>query len=96
MPEVLTLSTPITNNRTFYQFAFLHLDGWLEGSPHMVVGVKGSDGVVLSFDYNGPQARTRLDIINRANYSVKSLTKSALEMLVTDGKIPAGSVTGSP
>lgn len=90
MPEQLDLTAP---TRTFYQVTLLHCD-WPRA--HIDVGVTGSDGIEIIKTYDGDPATTRMLALNTANLTVKSLDKRLLEMLVTDGKLPPGSVSGVP
>lgn len=94
--EQLDLTTPITSTRTSYFVTKFHLDDWTAPTPTLVVGVIGSDGVSQEFMYTGAQAAARLSTLNTANLTTKSLEKRLLEVLVNDGKLPAGTVTGTP
>jgi hypothetical protein len=96
MAEQLDLTTPITTTRTTYFVSKFHLDGWTEPTPTIVVGVVGSDGFVQDFTYTGEQAAQRLSVLNTANLTTKSLEKRLLEVLVNDGKLPPGTVSGTP
>jgi len=94
MPELLTLSTPITRpSRTGYTILFLSLD-WQNAA--IAIRVQGSDGVEESFGYAGNEATALMTVLNSANLSTKSLYKRVIEKLQADGHLPAGSVTGSP
>jgi hypothetical protein len=94
--EQLDLTTPITVTRTTYFVTKFHLDGWTEPTPVIVVGVIGSDGAALEFEYRGEQAAQRLSVLNTADLTTRSLEKRLLEVLVNDGKLPPGTVSGTP
>jgi hypothetical protein len=51
---------------------------------------------VQDFTYTGEQAAQRLSVLNTANLTTKSLEKRLLEVLVNDGKLPPGTVSGTP
>lgn len=93
MAEQLDLTAPIVATRTTYTVLFLGLD-WENAG--ISIRLKGSDGVVLSMGYAGNEATVLMTALNSANLSVKSLYRRLLERLVTDGKLPAGTVSGSP
>ena len=46
--------------------------------------------------YTGGAALAKINQLNTANLTVSSLEKRILESLVSDGKLPAGTVTGTP
>jgi hypothetical protein len=46
--------------------------------------------------YQGSAATALMVALNKANLTIKSLQRRVIEQLVADGKLPAGSVTGSP
>lgn len=94
MGEVLTLTTPIPGlTLTTYVVDDLHLS-W---SGERIIGiVLGTNGEVVRFSYHGAVATTLMRAFNKANFSVKSMHKILLERLVTDGKLPAGAVSGTP
>jgi hypothetical protein len=94
--EQLDLTTPITTTRTSYRVSKFHLDGWQDPTPVIVVGVIGSDGFEQEFEYRGTQAAERLSVLNTANLTTRSLEKRLLEVLVNDGKLPPGTVSGTP
>lgn len=94
MAEQLDLSVAITPpSRTFYRVTALSLN-W--PAQNVGVTVEGSDGVGLSFGYVANEAVALMTALNTANLSVKSLQKRVIEKLQADGKLPAGSVTGTP
>ena len=94
MPEQLDLTTAIVpTTRTTYRIARISFD-W---DNQLIRGdVVGSDTVIVGFSYDGSTAVTLMTTLNKIDLSVKSLQRRVLEKLVTDGKLPAGAVSGSP
>jgi len=95
MAEQLDLTTAIVPpTRTTYTFGRLVLD--LE-AQYILAVVRGSDGVEVKGEWTGATAVALLTALNTANLSAGlSLVKRVLQKLVTDGKLPAGTVSGSP
>ncbi len=94
MPEVLTLtSTIVVPDRTTYRVVRLVLD-W--NAQVVQVNTCGSDNVDLFHEYLGSEAVALMTVLNTANLSTASLHKRVLQKLVTDGKLPAGTVSGTP
>jgi hypothetical protein len=94
MAETLDLTTPIVPpSRASYTVKRLNLD-WPNAA--IQIWLIGSDGIEVYAEYIGAQATTLLIAFNKVNLSVKSLQRRVLEQLVTDGKLPAGTVTGAP
>jgi len=94
MAEQLDLTTPlVVPDKTFYRVTKLILEWDLQTIGIVLVG---SDGVVTTAGYSGAQAIALMTVLNTADLSVKSLQKRVLEKLVTDGKLTAGAVTGTP
>ena len=94
MPEQLDLTAPIVPaSRVSYVVTRLTLD-WPAAA--IQIWLKGSDGAEVFAEYAGPQATTLLVAFNKVNLATKSLQRRVLEQLVTDGKLPAGTVTGAP
>jgi hypothetical protein len=89
--ETLTLTTPISN--TGYHVVLLALN-WAKSSIRVVV--QDSDGMRTIHSYSGSAATTLMDFLNKADLSANSLHKRVLDRLVSDAKLPAGTVTGSP
>lgn len=103
--EEYTLTTPetvpaVTN--TAYKVVFLQFE-WKLGQ--IVIYLEGQHGERLITGYGGPPPATQADrdaaiqmmrTLNTANLTTKSLQKRVLEKLSADGKIPGGSVTGTP
>lgn len=94
MAEQLDLTTPIAPpTRTFYRVTLLTLD-WLNQSIR--IGLLGSDGTEINTGYEGTLAVAFMTMLNTANLTTNSLHKRILNRLVVDGKLPTGSVTGTP
>lgn len=94
MAETLTLTAPIVPpTRTTYAIKRLVLD---VSAAVIQAYLGGSDGVEVLVEWSGAQATTLLTALNSANLSVKSLQRRVLEQAVTDGKLTAGTVSGTP
>ncbi len=94
MAEQLDLSTPIVPpSRTAYTLARVVLD--FEAQVIQAI-VRGSDGVEIRGEWTGATAVTLMTALNTANLSTTSLVKRVLQKMVIDGKLPTGSVSGSP
>ena len=87
----MTLTTP--QSVTDYRISIIKFN-WDEAKIHIVL--KDTQGDTITAGYTGAEATSLMIALNKANLSTNSLQKRALERLVTDGKIPAGTVTGSP
>lgn len=94
MPELLNLTTPIVPpSRTTYAFARLMLD--LDAQVIQAV-VRGSDGVEVFGEWSGPTAVSMLTTLNTADLRTNSLVKRVFTQLVAAGKLPPGTVAGTP
>lgn len=98
MAEELTLTTPITTPATTtvtYKVVRLYLDQ--EGQTFLLV-VRGTRGELIDARRSGPVAVSLMRVFNKANGTVKSLEKRALEWLQgePEGAALAGSITGTP
>jgi hypothetical protein len=94
MAEQLDLTAAIVPaSRTNYTVVRMVLD-WPAAA--IQIWLHGSDGAEVFAEYTGAAATTLLIAFNKVNLSVKSLQRRVLEQLVTDGKLPAGSVSGAP
>jgi hypothetical protein len=92
--EQLDLTTPVVPpSRTFYRITRLTLE-WDNQAIHIYV--TASDGTAQTVDYDGAAAVTRMQTLNTGNFSVNSLHKKCLQMMVTDGKLGPGTVSGTP
>jgi len=94
MAEVLTLTTPIVPPpRTTYSFGRLMLD--LENQVIQAM-VRGSDGVEVRGEWTGATAVALMTALNTADLRATSLVKLVFQQLVAAGKLPAGTVSGTP
>ena len=94
MAEQHTLTTPITQPAiTTYRVARIVLD-WDAAVVDIVTVDSG--GHRVEHRYTGSTATGLMVQLNKANLSVNSLHKRALQRLVADGLLGAGVVTGSP
>lgn len=93
MGEQLDLSTPVTTTRNTVVLQYLQLD-WPGQS--ILARLLGSDGTTLWLTWSGAPAVTLMTALNSANLSIKSLQRRVLEQAVTDGKLTAGTVSGTP
>ena len=91
MPESLTPATAVS--LADYQVEAVYL-GW--SVAKLRVWVRNPEGKTEAFEYAGPIALTLMRQLNKANLSVISLHRRILERLSDDGKLPAGTVQGTP
>jgi hypothetical protein len=105
MAEEYTLTTPetipaVTN--TAYKVIALNFD-WKVG--YIGIQLEGQNDELLFTTYGGlppvtqaerDEAIQMMRTLNTANLTTKSLQKRVLEKLAADGKIPGGTVTGTP
>jgi len=94
MAEKLDLTSAITApSVTDYRVSRLLLD-W--DGARIAVGLKGPNGELRTEGYTGAAATNLMVTLNKANLSTTSLHKRVLNQLVADGKLPAGTVSGTP
>jgi hypothetical protein len=94
MAELLTLTTPVTTNRTTYTLVGLKLD-W--PAAYIEVRLLGSDGVEIMRTYTGASATSKLSAMNTFNFSSgTSMQKKAIQLLQADFLELAGGITGVP
>jgi hypothetical protein len=94
MPETLTLTTPIVPpTRSGYTFVRLVID--LDAQVIQAV-VRGTDGVDVQGEWSGATAVALMTALNTANLTTNSLVKRVFTKLTQDGKLPAGTVAGTP
>lgn len=89
--ETLTLTVPEAN--AAYEIVSLSLH-WNQSLIRCTV--KDGGGKNVTHLYEGPAALTLMRQLNTANLSTASLHKRLLDRLVADGRLPGGTVTGSP
>ena len=80
----------IQNN---YKIAALNFD-WVGAKVEM--SVVDAFGKVVLCTYLGQEATILMNALNVSNFSTKSLHKSVLEYLIATGKIPNGTIEGTP
>ena len=94
MAEKLDLTSAITTpNLTDYRVASVTFD-W--DGAQIMIALRGTNGERLVALYTGPTATTLMIALNKIDCSVTSLQKRIINRLVTDGKLPAGTVSGTP
>jgi hypothetical protein len=98
MAEALLLTTPLTtpaSSTTSYHVVRLYLD--ME-QQWILLAVRGTRGELVEARRDGAAAVTLLRTFNKANGSVKSLERRAIEWLQTqpEGADLAGTITGTP
>lgn len=108
--EIAVPDKPVVATITSYRitaFAFDRLPDW-----RFIITYEDSNGKIYTDDHVGPSSRPNpeggpainiptgaesfVKQINTTNFSLTSLTKRLLQHLVTHGKIPASTVTGTP
>lgn len=62
----------------------------------IVIRVRDERATIVTATYEGATATTLMQALNKVDLSALSLHKRILNRLVTDGKLPAGTVTGVP
>lgn len=94
--EIHTLTVPTTVTTTTYTLSSVTLD--VENLT-ITVQVKSNVGTTITKIYTGstsPTGATLLHNLNTGNFSTNSLVKAVYNRLLTDGVLPAGSISGSP
>lgn len=94
MAELLALTAAIAfPPRTSYRVSRLILD-W--DAKCIQAYVKGSDGVEVLCEWTSDIAVSLMTTLNTANLSTSSLHKRVLTKCLADGKLPAGTISGTP
>lgn len=102
MAELLTLTTPVipsVSSTTAYRLCRLVIDHDRVGNGSIAAFIRDNNGAgreIVWRDTAGEPATSLIIALNKANLSVKSLERRVLEQAVADGKLGAGTVTGSP
>ena len=92
--EQLDLTTPITGQSiTNYRVIGFH---WNKPTGDISATVVDNLNTVSACAYTGAEGVGLIGILNTANGSVKSLEKRILEKCSADGKLGAGTVSGTP
>ena len=84
------LDFTVINNYKISQLNF----NWTTSSMEIVC--IDAFGQTLVSSYSGAAATALMNALNVADFTVKSLHRSALEYLVATGKLPAGTIGGTP
>lgn len=104
MAEQVTLTTPIDPAKTVFRIALLAFD-WMnqtitihlrEFNPAAVDPVPKFGERVIVVMYSGAIAVTLMNQLNTINLSTQSLHQRVMARLIADGKIPAGTASGTP
>lgn len=94
MPEKFTLSSP----QSITDFDIVRFDQqWRD--QRIVVEFSDNTGKIITAIWEGTQARNLMIALNKANLSTgpsASLRSRIFQQAATDGKLPAGSITGTP
>lgn len=98
MSEQITLTAPIVipqKTTSNYKVARLLLD--MENASFIIVA-RGNQGEIVEAFRKGTEATDLMKILNKANGTVKSLEKRALEWLQSqpEGSALIGTITGTP
>lgn len=89
--EQLDLTSPVSV--TDYRVRKIVLD-W--AAAIIKIRVVDTTGDESTHTYTGETATTLMTQLNKIDLSTNSLHKRILDRLVADGKLPAGTVTGTP
>jgi hypothetical protein len=92
--ESITLTTP----QTFVSITDWHIIriDMNRREQKFFLEAQSNTGLVAEYLESGDAAMTTMKALNKADLSVKSLERRALEYLQAKGVIGAGSVTGTP
>lgn len=95
MAEALTLTTPATRTTTTYRVAQLHLE---PDDRRFTLVVRGTNGETITAYREGTDAVTLMRALNKANNTIKSLERRALEWLAAqpEGAAIPGTISGAP
>lgn len=91
--ESLNLDTPQVTSVTGYSVrtVVMSLDG-----PMIRVTVMDNQGRKTAHEYVDDEALALIVALNKADLSTVSLQKRILQRLVADGRLPSGTIVGSP
>lgn len=100
MAEILTLPTAVDPPKTVFRISLLAFD-WQHSTIKAHVRefdpASGAFGErVIIAQYSGSAAMAVMLALNKANLSQQSLHQRVMARLVSDGKIPTGTVSGLP
>lgn len=92
--EQLDLTVPVAGPTiSTYKIIELRMN-WPNGE--IDVTLADELGKTITASYRGTVAVSLMLTLNTANLTVKSLHKRIIEKLQADGKLPAGTITGTP
>lgn len=91
MAEILTLTSPIS----ITTFDIVRVDFQWRDS-RILVEFSDTTGKVIPAIWEGTAARNLMISLNKANLTSNTLRARIFSQAVTDGKLPAGTVTGTP
>lgn len=92
--EQLDLTVPIAGPTiSTYKIIELRMN-WPNGE--IDVTLADELGKTIFCQYRGAEAIALMLVLNTANLSVKSLHKRTMEKLQADGKLPTGTISGTP
>lgn len=92
--ELVSLTTPVISaSITDYHIVRIDLN---RKEQRLFLVAESNTGKVIEFLESGQTALDTMVLLNKANLTVKSLERRALEYMQTKGAIGAGSITGSP
>ena len=96
--QQLIVTAPVTVQAPVsYYLLDLRISGWQEPLPTVAVRIGTSVGDSgVWYTYEGKDGTFLRGTLNHTDFSKTSLEATLLQRLVTDGKLPAGSVTGVP
>ncbi|MCR4301784.1 MAG: hypothetical protein NUV51_09255 [Sulfuricaulis sp.] len=86
--ETLTLTTPIAASSLIVSRLILDWDG-----VAIYVVLRAPDGRRFEYTYGGAEATTLMQVLNKANLSVKSLHRRVVEKLMADHPELAGAIS---
>lgn len=101
MAEIVTLNAPVLSDpgATTFRIALIVLD-W-QGAAlkiHLREWANGAfvpGGKLIPIGYEGPTATSLMVALNKANLTTQSLHQRVMARLLADGKLPAGTASGS-
>ena len=88
----VTVPAPVS-----YYLLDLRVSGWQEPLPTVAVRIGTSIGDSgVWYTYEGKDGTFLRGTLNHTDFSKTSLEATLLQRLVTDGKLPAGTIIGTP
>jgi hypothetical protein len=99
MAEIVTFGSPLDPPRTVFRPSYLALDLYNQRIDVQLRDWNGStygDRLFIPTPYTGADAVTLIRALNKANLSTQSMDNRIMARLLADGKLPSGTVSGSP